>query len=352
MDKLKVLVDRLYDTHHLEKDEYVTLIENRDSIKDYVFTLSSAVREKHYGKDVYIRGLIEFTSYCKNNCYYCGIRAGNKDAKRYRLSKEQILECCETGYALGFRTFVLQGGEDPYYTDDIICDIIGEIKSRYPDCAVTLSIGEKSEDSYRKFFEAGVDRYLLRHETANCEHYSKLHPNPLTAENRQKCLFNLKKTGFQTGAGFMVGSPYQTNEHLAEDLLFLEKLQPEMVGIGPFIPHHATPFADMPQGTAELSIFMLALVRLILPTALLPATTALGTILPNGRELALKVGANVVMPNLSPTDVRSKYLLYDNKISTGEESAQSVKSLECRVLSAGYKVVKTRGDHASFTERK
>lgn len=352
MEKLKILVDRLYDTHHLEKDEYITLIENRDSIKDYVFSLSSAVREKYYGKDVYIRGLIEFTSYCKNNCYYCGIRAGNKDAKRYRLSKEQILECCETGYDLGFRTFVMQGGEDPYYTDDIICDIVGEIKTRYPDCAVTLSIGEKSEESYRRYYEAGADRYLLRHETADCEHYSKLHPAPLTAENRQKCLFNLKKIGFQTGAGFMVGSPYQTNENLADDLLFLEKLQPEMVGIGPFIPHHATPFRDMPQGTAELSIFMLALVRLILPAALLPATTALGTILPDGRELALKAGANVVMPNLSPTDVRSKYLLYDNKISTGEESAQSVKSLESRVISAGYKVVKTRGDHASFTERK
>lgn len=352
MEKLKILVDRLYDTHHLEKDEYIILIENRDSIKDYVFSLSSAVREKYYGKDVYIRGLIEFTSYCKNNCYYCGIRAGNKDAKRYRLSKEQILECCETGYDLGFRTFVMQGGEDPYYTDDIICDIVGEIKTRYPDCAVTLSIGEKSEESYRRYYEAGADRYLLRHETADCEHYSKLHPAPLTAGNRQKCLFNLKKIGFQTGAGFMVGSPYQTNENLADDLLFLEKLQPEMVGIGPFIPHHATPFRDMPQGTAELSIFMLALVRLILPAALLPATTALGTILPDGRELALKAGANVVMPNLSPTDVRSKYLLYDNKISTGEESAQSVKSLESRVISAGYKVVKTRGDHASFTERK
>ncbi|MBQ8790323.1 MAG: [Ruminiclostridium sp.] len=352
MEKLKILVDRLYDTHHLEKDEYITLIENRDSIRDYVFSLSSAVREKYYGKDVYIRGLIEFTSYCKNNCYYCGIRAGNKDAKRYRLSKEQILECCETGYDLGFRTFVMQGGEDPYYTDDIICDIVGEIKTRYPDCAVTLSIGEKSEESYRRYYEAGADRYLLRHETADCEHYSKLHPAPLTAENRQKCLFNLKKIGFQTGAGFMVGSPYQTNENLADDLLFLEKLQPEMVGIGPFIPHHATPFRNMPQGTAELSIFMLALVRLILPAALLPATTALGTILPDGRELALKAGANVVMPNLSPTDVRSKYLLYDNKISTGEESAQSVKSLESRVISAGYKVVKTRGDHASFTERK
>lgn len=352
MEKLKELVDRLYDTHHLEKQEYATLIDNRDSIKEYLFSLSSKVREEHYGKDVYLRGLIEFTSYCRNNCYYCGIRAGNKNAERYRLTKEQILECCDTGYELDFRTFVLQGGEDPYYTDDMICDIIKEIKARYPDCAVTLSIGEKEEESYRRFYEAGADRYLLRHETADSEHYSRLHPSSLTAQKRQECLFILKRIGFQTGAGFMVGSPYQTTENLADDLLFIEKLKPEMVGIGPFIPHRATPFADMPQGTAELTIFMVALVRLILPEALLPATTALGTILPNGRELALKAGANVVMPNLSPTDVRSKYLLYDNKICTGDESAQCRACLENRVLSAGYKVVKSRGDHASFTERK
>lgn len=352
MEKLKILVDRLFVTGHLDRNEYITLIENRDSIKEYLFSLSSMVREKHYGKDVYLRGLIEITSYCKNNCYYCGIRAGNKNAERYRLTKEQILDCCETGYILDLRTFVLQGGEDPYYTDDMICNILREIKARYPDCAVTLSIGEKTEESYRRFYEAGADRYLLRHETADYEHYSKLHPSSLTAKQRQECLYTLKKIGFQTGAGFMVGSPYQTCENLADDLLFLEKLKPEMVGIGPFIPHHATPFAGMPQGTAELTIFMLALVRLILPTALLPATTALGTILPNGRELALKVGANVIMPNLSPTDVRSKYLLYDNKLCTGDESAQCKKDLEDKVLSAGYKVVTNRGDHASFTERK
>ena len=352
MEKLKKLVDKLYDTGHLEKDEYVTLIENRDIIKDYLFSLSSQIREKYYGKDVYLRGLIEFTSYCKNNCYYCGIRAGNNQAERYRLTKEQILECCEVGYDLDFRTFVLQGGEDPFFTDDMVCDIVKTIKSRYPDCAVTLSIGEKSEESYRRFFDAGADRYLLRHETADPEHYSKLHPSSLTAQKRQECLFTLKKIGFQTGAGFMVGSPYQTTENLADDLLFLERLKPEMVGVGPFIPHHATPFGDMKQGTAELTIFMVALVRLILPTALLPATTALGTITPNGRELALKVGANVVMPNLSPTDVRSKYLLYDNKICTGDESAQCRKCLEGRVISAGYKVVRSRGDHTSFKERK
>lgn len=350
--ELRVLTDKLHREKHLEKEEYARLIQNRGEISDYLFSLSSAVREENYGKAVYLRGLIEFTSYCKNDCYYCGIRCGNKAAERYRLSEEQILDCCKTGYELGFRTFVLQGGEDPFYTDDMICGIVREIKAEYPHCAVTLSIGEKSEESYRRFYESGADRYLLRHETANPEHYSRLHPPALSARHRQDCLFTLKKIGFQTGAGFMVGSPYQTAENLAEDMAFLEKLQPEMVGIGPFVPHHATPFAEMEQGTAELTLFMLGIVRLALPKVLLPATTALGTIHPNGRELALKVGANVVMPNLSPTDVRKKYLLYDNKICTGDESAQCRKCLENRVKSAGYEIVEARGDHASFTERK
>lgn len=352
IEELRTLVDKLHKENHLEKGEYRRLIENRAEITDYLFALSSAVREENYGREVYIRGLIEFTSYCKNDCYYCGIRRSNKSAERYRLSEEQILDCCETGYGLGFRTFVLQGGEDPFYSDDMICGIVKSIKAKYSDCAVTLSIGEKSEESYRRYFESGADRYLLRHETANYEHYSKLHPPQLSARNRQDCLFMLKKIGYQTGAGFMVGTPYQTAECLAEDMLFLEKLQPEMVGIGPFVPHHATPFADMEQGTAELTLFMLGLVRLALPKVLLPATTALGTIHPNGRELALKVGANVVMPNLSPTDVRKKYLLYDNKICTGDESAQCRKCLENRVKSAGFEIVESRGDHASFTERK
>lgn len=337
--ELRVITDKLHREKHLEKEEYARLIQNRGEISDYLFSLSSAVREENYGKAVYLRGLIEFTSYCKNDCYYCGIRCGNKAAERYRLSEEQILDCCKTGYELGFRTFVLQGGEDPFYTDDMICGIVRKIKAEYPHCAVTLSIGEKSEESYRRFYESGADRYLLRHETANPEHYSRLHPPALSARHRQDCLFTLKKIGFQTGAGFMVGSPYQTAENLAEDMAFLEKLQPEMVGIGPFVPHHATPFAEMEQGTAELTLFMLGLVRLALPKVLLPATTALGTIHPNGRELALKVGANVVMPNLSPTDVRKKYLLYDNKICTGDESAQCRKCLENRVKSAGYKIV-------------
>lgn len=352
INELTELVDKLYNTHHLEKEEYVRLIENRDIVRDYLFALSRRIREKYYGKDVYIRGLIEFSSYCKNDCYYCGIRRSNMQAERYRLSKEQILDCCKTGYELGFRTFVLQSGEDPYYSDDMICDIVCSIKSQYPDCAVTLSIGEKSEESYRRYFESGADRYLLRHETANPEHYSKLHPSELSAKHRQDCLRILKQIGFQTGAGFMVGSPYQTAENLAEDMLFIEELKPEMVGIGPFVAHHATPFADMPQGTAELTLFMLGLIRLALPDVLLPATTALGTIHPTGRELALKAGANVVMPNLSPTDVRKKYLLYDNKICTGDESAQCRMCLQRRVESAGYEIVESRGDHAAYNERK
>ncbi len=352
MNEMEALVDKLYNEHHLEKDEYVALIENRESVRDYLFELSRSVRGKYYGKEVYIRGLIEFSSYCKNDCYYCGIRRSNKQAERYRLSREQILDCCKTGYKLGFRTFVLQGGEDPYYSDDMICDIVCSVKKEFPDCAVTLSIGERSEESYRRYFESGADRYLLRHETADCEHYSKLHPLELSAKHRQDCLRILKKIGFQTGAGFMVGSPYQTAENLADDMLFLEELKPEMVGIGPFIPHHATPFAAMPQGTTELTLFMLGLVRLVLPDVLLPATTALGTIHPNGRELALKAGANVVMPNLSPTDVRKKYLLYDNKICTGDESAQCRMCLQRRVESAGYEIIESRGDHAAYNERK
>ncbi len=347
------LIDKLYESQHLEEEEYILLIDNRDEVKEYLFEKALKVRRKYYGNEVFVRGLIEFTNYCKNDCYYCGIRCKNKNAERYRLTGKQILDCCETGYGLGFRTFVLQGGEDPYYSDDMMCDIISEIKQHFPDCAVTLSIGEKDEETYRKYFSAGADRYLLRHETANGEHYSKLHPQNLSAQSRQECLFNLKKIGFQTGAGFMTGSPYQTSKNLAEDMLFLEKLQPEMVGIGPFIPHHDTIFADKPTGTAELTIFMVALVRLLLPMSLLPATTALATLLPNGRELALNAGANVVMPNLSPTDVRKKYLLYDNKICTGNEAAESIKKLAEIVHNSGFEIVKSRGDHASFKyERK
>ncbi len=344
-DNLKHLIDKLTDTRQLTKDEWICLITGRTpDLAEYLFTLARKEQQRHYGHDVYIRGLIEFTNYCKNDCLYCGIRRSNSRPRRYRLSEEDILSCCQTGYELGFRTFVLQGGEDAYYTDEKMVSLITHIKGLYPDCAVTLSIGEKSFDSYRRFFDAGADRYLLRHETHNPEHYSRLHPPSLTASDRQECLWNLKEIGYQVGTGFMVGSPCQMPEHLAEDMLFITELKPDMVGIGPFISHHDTPFASWESGSLELTLFMLGLLRLMLPKVLLPATTALGTIHPEGRELGILAGANVVMPNLSPAGVRKDYLLYDNKICTGDEAAECRKHLEERMESIGYHVVTARGD--------
>lgn len=349
VQELYELADRLERDRILTKEEFTALIENRsDKLAEYVFEKARRIRHRIYGKDVYIRGLIEFTNYCGNDCLYCGIRRSNKNADRYRLTKEDILECCETGHSLGFRTFVLQGGEDGFYTDDMLVDIIKAFKKIYPDCALTLSIGEKSRESYEKYFDAGADRYLLRHETADSCHYSKLHPTSLSLENRKRCLYDLKEIGYQTGSGFMVGSPFQTAECLAEDMIFLHELQPHMVGIGPFIPHHDTPFADEKQGTLELTLFMLGLLRLMLPNVLLPATTALGTIDPNGREMGILAGANVVMPNLSPKGVRKKYLLYDNKICTGDEAAECRQCLERRMNKIGYRIAVSRGDFKSI----
>ena len=337
------LVEKLRENRDLSDTELKALIETNEHDKA-LMTAADEVRRERYGISVYLRGLIEISSYCKNNCLYCGLRAGNKKAQRYRLSKDQILSCCEEGYALGYRTFVLQGGEDPHFTDDLICDIVREIKGRYPDCAVTLSLGEKPRESYEKYYEAGADRYLLRHETADKAHYEKLHLEDMSAENRKRCLYDLKEIGYQVGSGFMVGSPYQTTENLIADLRFLQDLQPDMIGIGPYITHKDTPFRDEKGGSLELSLRMLAILRLMFPYALLPSTTALGTIDPMGRELGLKAGGNVVMPNLSPTDVREKYAIYDNKICTGEESAQCRRCLEMRIESAGYKAVTDRGD--------
>lgn len=348
---MKQLIDKLKENGNLSKEEWTALIQNRTpELADYVFQHAREVRELHYGKDVYIRGLMEFTNYCKNDCLYCGIRKSNGNVTRYRLTKEQILSCCESGYQLGFRTFVLQGGEDGYFTDDRMLDIIREIRSAYPDCAITLSIGEKSSETYQTFFDAGADRYLLRHETYNAAHYSKLHPTSLSAKARQQCLWDLKTIGYQVGTGFMVGSPYQTAENLAEDMLFLKELNPQMVGIGPFIPHHDTPFKDFHGGTLELTLFMLGLIRLMIPKVLLPATTALGTISPDGRERGILAGANVIMPNLSPVDVRKNYSLYDNKLCVGAESAECIADLKQRMESIGYRIVTARGD--SLNERR
>ena len=332
------LVDKLFETGDLSDDELKILIES-DEFNEPLAEAADIRRRENYGDKVYIRGLIEFTNYCRNNCYYCGIRRDNKKAERYRLTKDEILLCCDEGYKLGFRTFVMQGGEDPHYTDEMICDIVSKIKSRYPDCAVTLSIGEKPRESYQAFFDAGADRYLLRHETADPEHYGKLHPEAMSLENRKECLFDLKEIGYQVGSGFMVGSPYQTTENLISDLRFLQKLQPDMIGIGPYITHADTPFAEFKSGNVMLTLRLVSILRLMFPYALIPSTTALGTIHPQGRELGLKAGANVVMPNLSPVSVRKLYSLYENKICTGEEAAQCRGCLERRVESAGYKIV-------------
>lgn len=343
---MRELIDKLRRDWTLSREEFKTLLtERNEDTADYLFSQAREVREHVYGKDVYMRGLIEFTNYCRNDCYYCGIRRSNSCAERYRLTEEQILDCCETGHALGFRTFVLQGGEDPYYTDERLCGIVRAIKDAYPDCAVTFSVGEKSLESYKAYREAGADRYLLRHETANAAHYGQLHPPELTLENRLRCLQDLKALGFQVGCGFMVGSPHQTVDTIIDDLLFIRTLDPEMVGIGPFIPHHDTPFREEPAGTMELTLFLLGVIRLMVPGALLPATTALGTIHPQGREKGILAGANVVMPNLSPTDVRKKYLLYDNKICTGDEAAECVRCLSGRIATTGYQLVTARGDY-------
>lgn len=345
MNHLTALIDKLNETRTLSKEEWSELITGRTTeLSEYLFSIARVLRETYYGKEVYVRGLIEFSNYCKNDCYYCGIRRSNKTAHRYRLTEEEIFDCCRDGYDLGFRTFVLQSGEDAYFTEDRLVRLIQKIHMSFPDCAITLSIGEWSKESYQAFFDAGADRYLLRHETYNSEHYSTLHPPSLNARNRQQCLWDLKEIGYQVGTGFMVGSPGQTPELLAEDMLFLKELNPHMVGIGPFIPHHATPFANEPPGTLDLTLFLLGCIRLMLPKVLLPSTTALGTIHPKGRELGILAGANVVMPNLSPTNVRKDYLLYDNKICTGDESAQCRTCLEKRMESIGYHVVTSRGD--------
>lgn len=343
---MKNLIDRLEKDRTLPKEQLAELIENRTpQLSDYLFEKARSIRHNIYGSDIYIRGLIEFTNYCKNDCYYCGIRRSNSKAERYRLTKEQILDCCKSGYELGFRTFVLQGGEDGAFTDEKIVNIIKDIKEKYPDCALTLSIGEKPYESYLRYFQAGADRYLLRHETASEEHYKKLHPSELSLENRKKCLWNLKEIGYEVGTGFMVGSPFQTAEDLAEDLLFISQLKPQMVGIGPFIPHKDTSFRDIKGDNGELTLFMIGLLRLMLPSVLLPSTTSLGTVDPRGREKGILAGGNVVMPNLSPVDVRAKYLLYDNKICTGDEAAECRQCMEMRMRSIGYNVVVSRGDY-------
>lgn len=314
----------------------------------YLYAAAREVRARHYGREVYLRGLIEFTNHCRNDCRYCGIRRSNRNLERYRLTDEEIVQCCEQGYLLGFRTFVLQGGEDLHYADSEICEIVRRVRAEFPDCAVTLSIGEKERGAYEQYFAAGAERYLLRQETSNPEHYRYLHPAELTIENRKRCLRDLKEIGYQVGCGIMVGSPGQTWDHVIEDLFYMRDFQPQMVGIGPFISHKDTPFRDEKSGTLEDTLHLLGVIRLMLPEVLLPATTALGTIHPLGRELGMLAGANVVMPNLSPQGVRDKYMLYDGKICTGDEAAECRRCMEARIGRTGYQVVTSRGDCAGF----
>lgn len=343
---MKNLIDMLQKNQMLNEEEFLQLLNNfNQEDSKYLQRKAREVSLEHFGNKIYARGLIEFTNFCKNDCYYCGIRRSNKKAERYRLSYDDIMNCCENGYELGFRTFVLQGGEDMSYSDEDMVRIISSVKKSYPDCAVTLSIGERTYDSYLKYFQAGADRYLLRHETADEEHYSKLHPKELSVSERKQCLYNLKKIGYQVGTGIMVGSPYQTSKDIVDDLVFMKELDPQMIGIGPFIPHHDTPFADKIAGTLELTLFLIGVLRLMFPNALIPATTSLGTIDVNGREKGILAGANVVMPNLSPVSVRKKYELYDNKICTGEEAAECRACLENRIRKIGYEIVVARGDY-------
>lgn len=347
MNEALRLLDVLEREHMLTQPQYETLIRSfSPSLAAVAADKAVTLRKQVYGNDVYVRGLIEIGNICQNNCYYCGIRGGNTSCERYRLTKDDILSCCEEGYALGFRTFVMQGGEDGSFSDVWLEEVLKEIKKRYPDCAVTLSLGERSAESYRRLRKAGADRYLLRHETADKEHYRKLHPTSMSFDNRMQCLRDLKACGYQVGCGFMVGSPYQTATMLAKDLKFIEEFRPAMCGIGPFIPHKDTPFADFAAGDAALTCFLLSLIRLIHPAILLPATTALGSVQENGRERGILAGANVVMPNLSPVSVREKYMLYNNKLHSGAEAAQSLQELCQRMEAIGYRVVFHRGDSA------
>ena len=337
------ILKKLFNNEELNDCELFEIITG-NSYDNILSEKADEVRREHYGNEIYIRGLIEFTNYCKNNCFYCGLRRDNKNAERYRLTKDEIISCCIKGYDLGFRTFVFQGGEDPHFTDDDICKVVYEIKNKFSDCAVTLSVGEKSKEVYREYKKAGTDRYLLRHETAAKEHYEKLHPSDMSFENRVRCLYDLKDLGFQVGAGFMVGSPFQTIENLIADIRFMQRLQPDMIGIGPYLTQSDTPFSKFDSGNLKLTIKVLSIVRILFPKVLLPATTALATLSENGREMALKSGANVLMPNLSPTEQRNKYAIYDNKLSIGGESAEKLCELKKTVSDIGYEIVCDRGD--------
>lgn len=339
------LLDKLNRKHSLTVAEYQFLLENMKAQSiDYAKILAHSAKNSVYGNEIFIRGLIEISSFCKNDCLYCGIRRSNNHCERFRLTPQEILDCCKNGYTLGFRTFVLQGGEDSHFTDKILTETIKKIKENCPDCAVTLSLGERSRESYEALFKAGADRYLLRHESANSELYSKLHGGLLSLESRMTCLKNLKEIGYQAGCGMMIGAPYQTLLHLAQDLKFIESYSPDMCGIGPFIPHKHTIFKDEKAGSVTLTCFILSLLRIMKPNLLLPATTALNTLSKNGHKQGIESGANVIMPNLSPPEAKEKYNIYDGKAIYGIESAENLAKLKDEMKSIGCEIKVSRGD--------
>ena len=343
---MEKLIDKLHQEHTLTAEEYRSLLLCEDTTTNvYLQKKAQQTTIDRFGNAVFIRGLIEISNRCRNNCLYCGIRKGNTMVSRYALSRETILSCCREGHALGFRTFVLQGGEDVSQTDDWVTETVSAVRKEFPDCAITLSLGEKSKEAYQRFFEAGANRYLLRHETFNETHYQELHPSEMSRNHRLRCLEWLKEIGYQTGTGIMVGSPGQTIDHLVEDLLFIERFHPEMIGIGPFIPHAETPFANKPAGSIKLTLKLLSILRLMHPSALIPATTALASLSSDGRERGILAGANVVMPNLSPSSVREKYSLYNQKAAFGSEAAEGLKLLEKQLNKIGYTISNERGDY-------
>ena len=343
---MEKLIDKLHQKHTLTAEEYRSLLLCEDTTTNvYLQKMAQQTTIDRFGNAVFIRGLIEISNRCRNNCLYCGIRKGNTMVSRYALSRETILSCCREGHALGFRTFVLQGGEDVSQTDDWVTETVSAVRKEFPDCAITLSLGEKSKEAYQRFFEAGANRYLLRHETFNETHYQELHPSEMSRNHRLRCLEWLKEIGYQTGTGNMVGSPGQTIDHLVEDLLFIERFHPEMIGIGPFIPHAETPFANKPAGSIKLTLKLLSILRLMHPSALIPATTALASLSSDGRERGILAGANVVMPNLSPSSVREKYSLYNQKAAFGSEAAEGLKLLEEQLNKIGYTISNERGDY-------
>jgi biotin synthase len=347
MKQNKELVDVLEKERTLSRNEFKTLLTTKDEeTTTYLYERARSVAQRIFGNEIYIRGLIEFSNYCKQNCFYCGLRKDNQAVERYRLDKDEILECCIEGYRLGFRTFVLQSGEDNYYTKERMVDIIQSIRTRFSDCAITLSVGEKDNDTYQAYYNAGANRFLLRHETITPIHYRQLHPEGMELDHRKKCLCQLKDIGFQTGSGIMVGSPYQTLDMIIDDLYFLAELQPQMIGIGPYLPSHDTPFKDQLPGSLEMTVRLLAVLRFMHPHVLLPATTALATIDPKGREMGILAGANVVMPNLSPLHSRKKYQLYNNKACMGDEGAHCIWSLNKKLEKIGYTLSKQRGDYS------